>query len=213
MTTTENRGFKGFLRYFWDDYKTKTDSIYLDGLVGGMFLSFIMADEESCKDPTFTYTFFIISCLHYSCGILGSITEYVEKAAASDGVVSPREKLIQSGCHLLAHLIRLCQYPMIVVLGYDIIKMTLVEADKWVHDKDEEEFIDDDETKECIKCFCMGSFVKIGTITFIMQMLYGTFELFFTWLMWYIDDDDDEKERREQAEFKEVLKSTRRGRL
>ena len=46
-----------FLSYAMGRYQTRTGSLFLDGLVGGMFLSFLMDTGETCMDRNFTQVF------------------------------------------------------------------------------------------------------------------------------------------------------------
>ena len=49
-----------FLSYAMGRYQTRTGSLFLDGLVGGMFLSFLMDTGETCMDRSFTKLYFVI---------------------------------------------------------------------------------------------------------------------------------------------------------
>ena len=59
------QGTKEFLDYSCHRYLDVRTSIFIDGLVGGMFLSFLLDTDEKCQDTSFTGTFFTISLLHF----------------------------------------------------------------------------------------------------------------------------------------------------
>ena len=57
-----------FFSYTMGRYQRRTGSLFLDGLVGGMFLSFLMDTGETCMDRSFTQVYFIIGIFHFICG-------------------------------------------------------------------------------------------------------------------------------------------------
>ena len=100
-----------FLVYAWGRYRTRTGSIFIDGLVGGMFLSFLMDSEENCADRGFTQVYFYIGLLHFICGIAENLGQYAEEASAEDGVISPMEKWLIWATVAAVQVLRVLGFP------------------------------------------------------------------------------------------------------
>ena len=114
--------FREFLRYFSYCYRKSRGSIFIGGLVGGMFLSFLMDEDDKCADRSFTTVFFIIGILHFLANILSGAASYAEKASAADKEVTLLERKCQLFIIFLQHLVKLAQYPMVAWLGWYIVK-------------------------------------------------------------------------------------------
>jgi len=176
-----------------------------------MFLSFLMDTGESCQDRSFTTTFFVIGMSHFICGIVENLAEYADEAAALDGSISPLEDKIRWATWLMLQALRVAQFPMVVVLGYFSIKFSLLESDKWTHDR-EKIVPPDGGVGNCTVCFCEGNYVHLAEITFYFQILFGVVLVVLWWAMWYVDREDDEAELEEQQQWQrdEMLMSTTR---
>jgi len=165
-----------------------------------MFLSFLMDTGETCQDRSFTYTFFVIGMIHFICGIVENLAEYADQAAALDGSISPLEDKIMWASWLLLQGLRVAEFPMVGMLGYFSIKFSLIESDKWTHDR-EKVVPTDGGMGSCTVCFCEGNYVHLAQITFCFQILFGVVLVVLWWIMWYVDSEDDEGELEEQRQW------------
>lgn len=176
-------------------YKPRTSSIFLDGLVGGMFLSFLLDTSEKCADQDFTMLFFYIGLFHYISKTVEDMADYSKAASKKDKVITKMERFIMTAGFFILHMIRLVQYPMVPALAYYVIKINLVERDQWTHDREEEG-----------KMFCEANDVHIAQMTLIFQLVYGALIL-MTWVvMWMVDREDDQGEKEEQKQWQEEEK-------
>ena len=184
---------KSFYTFCVARYKARTGSIFLDGLVGGMFLSFLLDTGEKCAEASFTQLFFWIGLFHFTSKTVEDMTEYSKEASKADKVVTKMEKFIVKAGFYILHFIRLVQYPMLPALAYYIIKINIVENDLWTHDKE----------KEPEKKYCEANDVHIAEMTLVFQLVYGALIL-LTWvIMWMVDREDDQEEENEQRQWQE----------
>eukprot|EP00092_Neocalanus_flemingeri_P018928 GFUD01020504.1.p2 GENE.GFUD01020504.1~~GFUD01020504.1.p2 ORF type:complete len:333 (+),score=122.64 GFUD01020504.1:36-1001(+) len=136
--------------------------------------------------------FFYIGLLHFTSKTVEDMTEYSEKASKRDKVITKMEWFINTLGFYTLHIIRLVQYPMVLALGYYIIKINLVERNQWTHDKEEKS-----------KKFCEANNVHIAEMTLIFQLVYGAL-IMMTWVvMWMVDREDDLAELEEQKQWQE----------
>ena len=213
-SSTNNSHTIPFLLYAYNRFKSNTGSIFLDGLVGGMFLTFLMDTEDNCDERTFTIIFFIIGILHFISSIVQNLSEYAEAAAALDGVISPVENIISWCSWLVLQTLRLVQLPMVLVLGYyGILKFSIIESGKWTHDR---MMVEKEEDEACTVCFCEGNYVHLAQITFAFQIIFGLVQLLLWWVMWYVDREDDKGEKIEELQWKreeEMMANTWKGKV
>jgi len=192
--------FREFLRYFSYCYRKSRGSIFIGGLVGGMFLSFLMDEDDKCADRSFTNVFFIIGILHFLANILSGAASYAEKASAADKEVTLLERKCQLFIIFLQHLVKLAQYPMVAWLGWYIVKFNSEIAGKWTHDR--ADIVPEKATSSsCEVCFCDRNTVHLATLVFIFQMVYGLVSLGCMVFMWYVDSKDDAAEMEEDLEW------------
>jgi len=191
------RGLRSLTSFCLERYKVRTGSIFLDGLVGGMFLSFLLdISEEKCADSGFTTLFFVIGLSHYTSETVGDLVEYSNAAAKKDKVITMMEMILGKAGFIIQHCIRIVQYPMIPALAYYVFKINVVEHDDWTHNKEEEPQ----------KKYCDANDVHLATLTLAFQVVYG-FLIILTWvIMWMVDRDDDEEEMEEQRRWQEEEK-------
>jgi len=192
--------FGEFMRYFSYCYRKSRGSIFIGGLVGGMFLSFLMDDDDKCADRSFTNVFFIIGILHFLANILSGAAAYAEKAGAADKEVTLLERKCQLFIIFLQHSVKLAQYPMVAWLGWYIIKFNSEIAGKWTHDR-KEIFPKKASSSSCEVCFCDRNTVHLATLVFIFQIVYGLVSLGCMVFMWYVDSKDDAAEMEEDLEW------------
>ena len=114
--------FRKFMGYFSHCYRKSRGSIFIGGLVGGMFLSFLMDEDDKCADRSFTNAFFVIGILHFLSNILSGAAAYASKAAEADKEVTLLERKSQLFIIFLQHLVKLAQYPMVVWLGWYVVQ-------------------------------------------------------------------------------------------
>ena len=93
-------------------YKQRTGSIFLDGLVGGMFLSFLLDTSEKCDDKDFIAVFFFIGLTHYATLVLQDQMDYSSRVAAHDDVKTKMERFIEAAFPVVLHIIRLLHNGM-----------------------------------------------------------------------------------------------------
>ena len=187
-----------FLSFCLARYKTRTSSIFLDGLVGGMFLSFLLdtASGAKCEEKSFKTLFFIIGLFHYVSKTVEDLTEYSKCASKMDEVVTKLEQMINTTGFYILHSIRLVQYPMVLALAYYTIKMNLVEGDKWTHEMKDKE-------KDASIQYCEANDSHIAMLTVVFQLVYGILVLVAWFVMWIVDKEDDTEEEEEQKKWKE----------
>jgi len=116
------QGTKEFLDYSCHRYLDVRTSIFIDGLVGGMFLSFLLDTDEKCQDTSFTGTFFIISLLHFLSKIVNNLAEYSHQASQMDGKETLMEGRISLICILVQHLVKVTEFPLVLWLGYYVFQ-------------------------------------------------------------------------------------------
>ena len=116
------QGTKEFLNYSCHRYLDVRTSIFIDGLVGGMFLSFLLDTDEKCQDTSFTGTFFTISLLHFLSKIVNNLAEYSHQASQMDGKETLMEQRISLICILVQHLVKVTEFPLVLWLGYYVIQ-------------------------------------------------------------------------------------------
>ena len=87
-------------------YKHRTGSIYLDGLVGGMFLAFLLDTSDTCDNKAFINVFFYIGLSHYASLVISDQMNFSRRAAAYDDEETWMENIIQSSFPLVLHIIR-----------------------------------------------------------------------------------------------------------
>ena len=185
--------FSKYSKWLIEDYKKRKCSIFVDGLVGGLLISFVVDNPMSCHDKAFTGSFFIIAILHLTCKLLiMGCSSYAKGAAELDGVVTKMEKLVVKIADALIHLVRLAQYPAWVLLGYFVFKISIVQRQFWTSDRAEisPKGADGD---TCLVCFCMGSYVELAKITFFTQLAIGIFEILFLSVLWAFQYKEDRK--------------------
>jgi len=187
-------------KYLFARFLSMPGSIFLDGLVGGMFLSFLLEDEDSCEDKNFTRVFFTVGLSHFLCHILQSLADYAERALSVDAEVSTLEVIINWTTWVLLHLGRVVQFPMVLALGYYAIKFDLLEKNQWTYSKERKE--------ELVSMqYCDRNYVHLAQITFIFQVIIG-FILVSLWvIMWAVDSEDDEDELRQERAWKQFEKN------
>jgi len=191
-------------KYFLGRFLSMKGSLFLEGLVGGMFLSFLLETEGDCDDKFFTVVFFIIGLSHFLCHIVENLEAFIEEALTIDGdaTVTNLEVVIDWIAWVTLLVIRVVQYPMVVALGYYTIKFDLIEPGQWKHEMDENET---EENSELF--FCLDTFVQLAKMTFAFQIIIGII-LFSLWLiMWAVDSEDDEDELRQESAWKKFEKN------
>jgi len=191
------RSLTSLTTFCLERYKGRTGSIFLDGLVGGMFLSFLLdISEEKCADSGFTNLFFVIGLSHYISKTVGDLVDYSNAAAKKDKLITKMEMILGKAGFIIQHIIRIVQYPMVPALAYYVLKINVVEHDDWTHNQE----------KEPNKKYCDANDVHIAALTLSFQIVYG-FLIVLTWvIMWMVDREDDEEEMEEQRRWQEEEK-------
>jgi len=199
--------FKDFLGYFSYCYRKSRGSIFIGGLVGGMFLSFLMDEDEKCYDRSFTNVFFVIGILHYVANTLSGAAAYAKKACEADQEVTLLERKCQLFIIFLQHLVKVAQYPMVIWLGWYVIKLnSKIAGVEWTHDRD---YVQPKgaSSGNCTRCFCDRNTVHLATLVFIFQLVYGIVSFGCMWFMWYVDSEDDAAEMEEDREWTRAVEA------
>jgi hypothetical protein len=186
----------GLLRYYGSRYKQRTGSIFLDGLVGGMFLAFVLDTSDKCDEKRFINVFFYIGVSHYVSLVLQDMGDYSSAVGALDGVETPSERWTKKILPFLLHFVRLVQYPLLGVLVYETVLLTVGEnKGEWTHKREER--------SEKVK-FCEANYLHIAMVTIIFQLIYGLV-IGVTWtVLWAVDRDDDQAEKDEEEAWKKA---------
>ena len=95
-----------FLGYFSYCYRKSRGSIFIGGLVGGMFLSFLMDTSDSCAAKEFMSVFFYISLSHFGSLVLGDLMSYGTRVCRQDDEETWMEKAILAVFPYLLHIMR-----------------------------------------------------------------------------------------------------------
>ena len=191
---------KDFFVYAFNRYRDVRSSIFIDGLVGGMFLSFLLDTEHRCHDRTFTRVFFIIGMLHLLSKIAGNLVEYSDKVAAMDNIeTTVLERKAALFCILVQHLVKVAEFPMVIWLGLYVVQFHFGD---WVFDRDSVR-PEGAKSRTCQVCYCDQIYVHLATLVVVFQLFYGLVT-FLSWVvMWFVASDDDAKEEEEMLRWKE----------
>lgn len=202
---------RDFLEFALGQYLARTDSIFLDGLVGGMFLTFLMDTPDNCQDRTFTQWYFVIGVMHFVSGMMNNMKEYAEMAADQDGAISVVEKYMKRFLFFMLHLVRAAELPMVGVLGYYVSKIYIHEGDKWTQDRTQISPQNSTMTTSppCNVCFCEENYVQLAGLTFFIQVAYGVVLVVLVCVMWFIDSDDDTREMEQQVVWQQQERARR----
>jgi len=185
--------FGDLLKYYIARYKHRTGSIYLDGLVGGMFLAFLLDTSDSCDNKEFINVFFYIGLSHYANLVISDQMDFSRRAAAYDDEETWMENAIQSAFPWVLHIIRLVQYPLLCTLMYYVFAIQFVESAQYTHDREEEG-----------KKFCEANSIHIAGVTVAFQLLYGLFIVISWTVLWAVDREDDAAEEEEEKAWREA---------
>jgi len=186
------------LKYYLSRLKNRTNSIYLDGLVGGMFLAFLLDTSDSCDNKDFINVFFYIGLSHYASLVLRDQMDFSQRAAAQDDEETWMEKIIGSTFPVLLQIIRLVQYPLLCALAYYVFAIKLWEGEVWTHDRA------DKKNKEEGMKYCEANTVHIAAVTVSFQLLYGLFIVISWTVLWAVDREDDAAEEEEEKAWRKA---------
>ena len=199
------KGTKEFLSYSWNRYRSCRNSIFLDGLVGGMFLSFLIDTDDKCQDRSFKHTFVTISLFHFLSTIVNNLARYSRQASQMHGKGTLMERRIALVCVLIQHLVKVTEFPLVVWLGYYVIQFQFGD---WTFRMDRV-VPEDAKPSNCRVCYCDRNFVHLATLVFIFQIIFGIFTFILWFVMWWLHSEDDAKEEEEMREWKESEKRMR----
>ena len=157
------------------------ESIILDALVGGMFLSFLIDTATNCDDETFTNIFFVIGILHFISNFSSNLADYGKRAADLDGEETWLEVKTRRPGEILQHTVKAFMFPCVAALGWYVVKFnSRIEGIDWIFERDE--------TDGCGRtCFCDGNYVNLATLVFAFQLIVGAVKVGVWLTLWYID--------------------------
>jgi len=181
------------LKYYFARLKQRRESIYLDGLVGGMFLAFLLDTSDTCDNKEFINVFFYIGLSHYVSLVIGDQMAFSRRAAAQDDQETRMEKIIQSVFPVVLHIIRLVQYPLFCALAYYVLIIQIVERDLYTHEHGVKD-----------KKHCEANYVHIAGISVVFQLLHGLFIVVCWTVLWAVDREDDAAEEEEERAWREA---------
>ena len=166
---------------FRDNLNSFRESIILDALVGGMFLSFLMDTADNCDDETFTNIFFVIGILHFISNISSNLADYGRRAAEADGEETWLELKTRRACEVLQHAVKAFMFPCVAALGWYVIKFnSRIEGIDWIFAREE--------TDGCGRiCFCDRNYVNLAALVFAFQLIVGAVKIGVWLTLWYID--------------------------
>jgi len=190
--------FWDLLKYYLARLKNRTNSIFLDGLVGGMFLAFLLDTSDTCDNKDFIKVFFYIGLSHYASLVLSDQMDFSRRAAAQDDEETWMEKIIGSAFPVLLHIIRLVQYPLLCALAYYVFAIKIWEGEVWTHDRA------DKENKGVGMKYCEANTVHIAAVTISFQLLYGLFIVISWTTLWAVDREDDAAEEEEERAWRKA---------
>ena len=206
--------FKGLLGYYRTQYWHRTGSIFLEGLVDGMFLAFLLDTNYKCDDKGFIITFLAIATSHFCSDIIVDMADYFKVAAASDGRKTWLERKIEAVIPWFLHVVRIPQFVALVALSYEVLKLLVEEeTSSLIHNLEEAL------AKPGVG-FCEGNEVHIALATVVFQFLYG-FLILASWTVcWAVEAEGDvggeEQEEggsggREEEAGRENIERTQKG--
>ena len=149
-------------------------SIIQDGLVGGMFLTFLLDTFAKCKDETFINVFMLVGILHYVSNNLSMLYVYGRRAVAVTNTFVFR---------LLQHLVKLAMFPSLVWLAWFVLKFNTEIDGVWTF---EEELVVEDMAGDCTPCYCDVMYVRLAELVVAFQVLMGAARLLVWATLWYI---------------------------
>ena len=191
---------RSLFQYYFSRYKERTDSLFLDGLVGGMFFAFLLDDPDKCDDKVFVHVFFYIGLAHFLSKIIDDLDKYSSAVGRRDGVETVLERWIARIVPFVLHLVKLVQFPLLFLLTYHVIRIVIIEHGFYTHDQK----VKEENLKEGRKTkYCEANTVHIAVITVIFQYILGILTVFSWTYLWAIDRDDDEEERIEEQRWKQ----------
>jgi len=196
------QGTVEFLNFSCHRYLDVRTSIFIDGLVGGMFLSFLLDTDEKCQDTSFTGTFFTISLLHFLSKIVNNLAEYSHQASQMDGKETLMERRISLICILVQHLVKVTEFPLVLWLCYYVIQFHF---GSWTFVK-KDVIPEDAKPSNCQVCYCDRNYVHLATLVFFIQIIFGAVTFLLWFIMWFVDSEDDAKEEEEVRKWKEAEK-------
>jgi hypothetical protein len=176
---------KGLLGYYRTQYWHRTGSIFLEGLVGGMFLAFLLDTNYKCDDKGFIITFLAIATSHFCSGIIVDMADYFKVAAAIDGRKTRLEKMMEAAIPWVLLAVRIPQFVALVALSYEVLKLLVEEeTSSLIHNLEEAL------AKPGVS-FCEGNEVHIALATFVFQFLYGFFILASWTVCWAVEGEGE----------------------
>ena len=169
------------IHQFEDVTSSCRESIILDALVGGMFLSFLMDTANNCDDKSFTNIFFIIGILHFISNIASNLADYGKRAAEADGEETWLELKTRQGCEIMQHTVKAIMFPCVAALGYYVVQFnTGIKGVTWTYDRDGGD--------GCGRvCFCDRNYVNLASLVFAFQLIVGAVKVGVWLTLWYID--------------------------
>ena len=150
-------------------------SIIQDGLVGGMFLTFLLDTDQDCGDTDFTFAFFLVGMLHYISNNLSMLHVYGRRAVAVTDTLVFR---------LLQHLVKVAMFPSLGWLAWYVLKFNTKVAGEWTFE--EEDVKMDKWTRMCKVCYCDVTYVRLAELVIAFQILMGATRLLVWATLWYI---------------------------
>ena len=161
-------------------------SIYVNGIVGGIFMEYLLHDDEDCWNDGYINVFLIITVLHFICGVREHLSQNASLVFETDGKISRIEKVIQQNIFYLQQVFRLIEFIPILMLGYYVFDFHGWGGRQWTFEIPE---ADGTNSEDCTVCYCSRSDVHNAELCFYLHIVYAV-ATFIMWLsMWWAHKD------------------------
>ena len=95
-------------------------AVFLNELVGGMFLAFLLDTEEKCEERNLMSLFFYVGLAH--------LNQQDQEGREDEQRGNIPGKNHCQGLPYILHLVRIVEFPMVLALTYYVIKLKVVES-------------------------------------------------------------------------------------
>ena len=191
-----------FLGFAKKRFLLKSSSVYVDGIIGGVFLNHLLHDDNDCQEEDYTHLFFLIGILHFLCGLSERLSEYASFVFGMDGSVSKTEEVINRVIFALRQFLRLVQFIPIPALGYYVLLFNGYLGEEWTFDKSK--------MSDSVS-FCSRAKVHNAEMCFFLHIILAAATVLMWFTMWLADRDDEKQEKLEDLRWKKATKESKKS--
>lgn len=204
-----------------DKFLELQDSIFLDHLVSGLLLGYLLDGGGKCKVEFYLQVFLLIGISHVLVFLLKEMVKYAKEAGKYDNHATKLERGLQwlaKRCH---YVILILQFGLYLALGFYVFflialrsrgSLTVVEKDPCRNRRPDFKLNGTNIAEECM--YCDLSTVNLGSFVFSFQTIYGLIKLVFWLRMHRVQKNKGLAEIGEEAEvveYERSLKGTIKG--